>query len=239
MMEKARNIKLLINEYLSDLLYLAYPDLCLICGSSLNRSETLVCHDCIYQLPLTNYSSFSDNNAAERFYGKLPFEKAVAAFIYQKGSYMQQILELIKYKGEKKLGEMLGSYAGTKFAKNGFFNDIDLLVPVPLHKKKMALRGYNQSEWIAKGLSTVCGIPVDSSSLIRQQENETQTTRNIYERWKNVSTIFSLNDDTAFENKHILLVDDVLTSGSTMEACGQAILNAKDSKISFFALAIA
>lgn len=152
---------------------------------------------------------------------------------------MQRILELLKYKGEKRPGELLGSYAGARLMRNNFFEGIDLLVPVPLHWKKKKLRGYNQSEWIAKGLSKVSSIPIDCTSLARHSENETQTTRNIYERWKNVTTIFSLDNEAAFENKHILLVDDVMTSGSTMEACGQVVLEAKGSSISFFALALA
>lgn len=239
MRENPQNIKNWLDGYLSGLLYLAYPDLCLVCGTSLASGERLICHDCIYQLPFTNFSSFTENAAAERFYGKIPFERATAAFHYQKGSGMQRILELLKYKGEKRLGELLGSYAGARLMRNNFFEGIELLVPVPLHWKKKKLRGYNQSEWIAKGLSKVSSIPIDCTSLARHSENETQTTRNIYERWKNVTTIFSLDNEAAFENKHILLVDDVMTSGSTMEACGQVVLEAKGSSISFFALALA
>jgi ComF family protein len=123
--------------------------------------------------------------------------------------------------------------------RDGFFDDIDLLVPVPLHRRKFRQRGYNQSDWIVRGLSDACGKPSNGQTLKRTIDNKTQTTRHLYDRWKNVASIFSLEQTEPFENKHILLVDDVLTSGSTLEACGQAVLNASGARISFFALAMA
>jgi len=239
MKETRQNTKKWFGRHLSELLYLAYPDLCHVCGISLTDEEMLICHNCLYKLPFIKFTSYTENLAAERFYGKIPFDRALAAFHYQKASHMQLILELLKYKGEKRLGEVLGSYAGARLLRNNFFDGIDLLVPVPLHSKRMKHRGYNQSEWIAKGLSKASGIPIDSNTLVRRFENETQTTRNIYDRWKNVSTIFCLDNEKAFESKNILLVDDVLTSGSTMESCGHAVLKAKGASVSFFALALA
>lgn len=228
-----------ISSHFSDLLYLAYPDICLICGTSLINGEPIICYDCLYKLPLTAFQSFAENPAAERFLGKIKFNYATAAFHYQKGSVMQLLLEALKYKGERKVGDFLGSYSGQKLIAKGFFDNIDLIVPVPLHQKKLKSRGFNQSEVIARGLSKTCNIEVDCKSLLRKNDNKTQTTRNIYERWNNVSTIFTVDNKEAFMNKHILLVDDVLTSGSTLEACGQKILESSGSKISFFALALA
>jgi len=190
-------------------------------------------------LPTINHKSFTENAAAERFYGKIPFIKATAGFHYQKESNMQLILESLKYKGEKKLGETLGTYAGSKLLRQGFFNEIDLMVPVPLHRKKQKQRGYNQSEWIVRGLSRVSNIPFDCHSLIRIVDNKSQTTKSIRDRWENVASVFSLENPVSFENKHILLVDDVLTSGSTLEACGQAVIKAAGAEVSFFALAMA
>lgn len=228
-----------IKSHFSDLLYLAYPDLCLICGTSLINDEPIICYDCLYKLPLTAFQSYSENPAAERFYGKIKFSYATAAFHYQKGSVIQIILEALKYKGESKVGDFLGSYSGQKLMGKGFFDSIDLIVPVPLHQMKLKSRGFNQSEIIAKGLSKACNIEVDCKTLLRKNDNKTQTTRNIYDRWKNVSSIFTVENKEVFMNKHILLVDDVLTSGSTLEACGQKVLESNGSQISFFALALA
>jgi Predicted amidophosphoribosyltransferases len=193
----------------------------------------------LYDLPKSNFKSFNTNPAADRFYGKIPFVKATAGYLYQKESNMQTVLELIKYKGEKELGERLAGFTGSILTDKGFFDDIDLLVPVPLHREKAKKRGYNQSEWIARGLSRVSNIPLNTDNLMRTTENPTQTTKSIWERWENVQGHFTLRDPKVISGKHILLVDDVLTSGSTLEACGQAILKATEARISFFALAIA
>lgn len=228
-----------INKHFSDLIYMVFPEVCHICNTSLTYSERQICNNCLYSLPLFEFSSVTENKACERFIGKIEFSKAVSAFQYQKGSYMQLLLEDIKYKGDKQLGRYLGVYAGNILESSGFFKDIDLIVPVPLHPKKFKKRGYNQSEWIAKGLSESTGVDTDFRNLIRGTDNFTQTTRGIYERWKNVSTIFSVKDKECFKDKHILIVDDVLTSGSTLEACGQAFNGIEGIKISFFSLAIA
>jgi len=233
------NKALHLSDLVNDLMYLAYPDLCRICGTPLNREETLLCHNCLYQLPKIKQNSYTDNNAASHFYGKIPFVKAAAGLNYLKESSVQTVIELMKYKGVKEIGRLLGSFTGARLQQDGFFKDIDILVPVPLHPKKQQIRGYNQSEWIVKGLSDCCGLPMDTRTLKRVSDNKTQTTRHLYERWKNVASIFSLEEVALFENKHILLVDDVLTSGSTLEACGQAVLKAQGASISFFALAMA
>lgn len=224
---------------LLDMIDLAWPNLCLLCDRPLVRGEKYLCLHCLYHLPILVFNSFSKNPAADRFYGKIPFEKATAGYLYQKESNIQKALELIKYKGEKELGKKLAHYAGSQLLNNGFFDHVDLLVPVPLHRKKEKKRGYNQSEWIAKGLLEVSKIPINTDNLLRNIENPTQTTKSIWERWENVQGHFVLRDPEAFANKHILLVDDVLTSGSTLEACGQTILKATQAKISFFSLAMA
>jgi ComF family protein len=221
------------------LLNLAWPDLCLLCGKSLIKGEKHLCLNCLYELPKTDDFSFHENAAADRFLGKISFEMATTGYHYYKESKVQTALELLKYKGDKEVGESLGEAAGNRLLSRGFFNDIDLLVPVPLHRQKEKKRGYNQSEWIARGLSKATGIPVDTSHLRRTLHNPTQTTKSIWQRWENVQRLFETNHPEAFAGKHILLIDDVLTSGSTLEACGQAILKSSESRISFFALALA
>lgn len=222
-----------------EILNLAWPNNCLFCEKPLIQGEKHLCHNCLYEMPKTDFESFYQNAAADRFFGKIPFQKATAGYLYQKESKVQMALELLKYKGEKELGEHLSGIAGARHLSKGFFEDIDLLMPVPLHRKKAKKRGYNQSEWITKGISKVSNIPFDSTHLQRSIENPTQTTKSIWERWQNVEGLFILKNPELFSGKHILLIDDVLTSGSTLEACGKALLKASDVKISFFALALA
>ena len=218
---------------------LAWPNLCLLCESPLIDGERYICMNCLYELPKTEFKSNRTNPAADRIYGKIPFEKVTAAYHYQKESKIQSALELIKYKGEKELAEMLASYAGTRLQTSGFFEGIDLIIPVPLHKEKEKKRGYNQSEWIAKGLSRASGIPYDTRHLKRMVKNTTQTNRNIWERWENAQGLFGLRNPEDLSGKHLLLVDDVLTSGSTLCASGEPLLNTPETKLSFFALALA
>ncbi len=226
-----------VRTALHSLLDMAYPDLCLLCEEPLNDQENRVCHNCLYLLPRVHFNSFTDNESALLFYDKLPFVKATSMFRYVKESSIQSLIEMMKYKGKKEVGQVLGAFGGMQLQQNGFFNDIDVLVPVPLHPRKQHKRGYNQSEWFAKGLSGLTGLPVDTTSLIRTKDNKTQTRKHLFERWENVSTVFYLKRPTAFEHKHILLVDDVLTSGSTLEACGHAVLKAPGCRVSFLTLA--
>jgi ComF family protein len=190
-------------------------------------------------MPKTDLSDFSQNQAALRFYGKISFEKAAAGFHYVKESPVQEVLELIKYKGLKELGQYLGSYLAGKLDNAHFFDDMDELVPVPLHRQKMKQRGYNQSEWIAKGISALTQLPVNTENLIRTSHNPSQTKKQVYERWENVASLFTLKQPAMFENKHLLLIDDVLTTGATLEACAHAIQEASGARVSFFALALA
>jgi len=226
-----------IKSRINHLLYLAYPDLCLVCGAALNDTERLVCHECLYRLPKPDFDNPTDNEAARLFFGKLPVEKVACGLKYLKESPVQDLMEALKYRGRKDIGPVLGSFTAAPLLRTGFFNGIDLLVPVPLHPAKQKRRGYNQSEWLAKGVAQTTGLPIDTTSLKRLADNKTQTKKGLFERWQNVETLFDLADPLPFEGKHILLIDDVLTSGSTLEACGKAVLKAKNARISFFTLA--
>lgn len=226
-------------EILAGLADMAWPNLCLLCERPLMRGEQHVCLNCLYELPAIHEASFQENKTADRFLGKIEFVRAASGFRYNKDSSIQKALELLKYKGEKEIGRCLSRVSAQRLYDQGFFKDIDALIPVPLHKRKQKKRGYNQSEWIAKGMSEVTRIPVHTEILGRSVHNTSQTTKNLWSRWENAQGLFELKNAAIFNGKHLLLVDDVLTSGSTLEACGQVLLQIPGLRISFFALALA
>lgn len=226
-----------LSARINQLLYLAYPNLCLVCEAALSETEHLVCHECLYQLPKCSPEDPAKNESARLFYGRIPVEKVACGLRYVKESPVQTLIEDLKYHGCRDLGPMLGSFAATPMFHTGFFNGIDVLVPVPLHPAKQRRRGYNQSEWLAKGVAQVTGLPVDIHSLSRLSDNKTQTRKGLFERWQNVESLFEVVCPSSFEDRHVLLIDDVLTSGSTLEACGRAILKTKGARVSFFTLA--
>lgn len=223
----------------TNLLDLFYPNLCLICGTNLVLGEEMICLSCLHNIPKTNYHLEIDNTVEKRFWGKIPIHRATSFFFFYKGSPFQQLLHELKYRGNKEIGYIAGKYAALDLMEVDDFRTVDVIVPVPLHPKRFHQRGYNQSEWIAKGLAEILEKPVDTVHLIRIKENPSQTKKTVFERYKNTTDIFSLTDLTVFQHQHILLVDDVLTTGSTLEACMQVLLNTDFIKISVFTLALA
>jgi ComF family protein len=158
---------------------------------------------------------------------------------YNKQGLGQKLVAAIKYQGNIALGEWIGASLAEELLSSGFFEGIDYLIPVPLHKKKQWKRGFNQSETLAKGISAITGIPIDRNNLYRAKANVSQTRKGTYERWKNTLNIFQVRDVNSFKNKHLLLLDDVLTTGSTLEACARALLQCENARLSVLTLAIA
>ncbi|MEI8085711.1 MAG: ComF family protein [Paludibacter sp.] len=222
-----------------DFFNLMYPNLCLVCGENLLKNEQCLCLSCLHEIPKTNFHLMPDNPIDKRFWGKTSIHRCTAFFFFQKGSPFQKILHALKYKDNKDVGEILGKYAASDLLDSIDFASVDVIIPVPLHPKKYQIRGYNQSECIGKGLSTVLEKPQDITSLIRIKENTTQTKKSVFERYENTEGIFELKDQANLVGKHILLVDDVLTTGSTLEACIRALLKIEGVKVSVFTLAVA
>ena len=223
---------------LHDFTALFYPNLCVGCEKNLYRDEKHLCLNCLTQLPRTNYHQIKENVIEKRFYGRAEIQYASTFLYFEKEIITQKLLHEIKYRGKKELGEQLGALFGSQLA-NSHFNEVDIIIPVPLHPNKLRIRGYNQSEWIAKGIAKTMQKPLVNNVLKRIIENPTQTSKGVYERWENTTGIFESENTDLLENKHLLLVDDVLTTGSTLEACIVPLKEIQGVKISIVALAAA
>lgn len=226
-------------ELWDDFISLLFPRLCCACGDHLLRNENIICTGCYVSIPRTNYHLIADNPVAQLFWGRCPIEKAAAFSYYSKGSRIRTLIHKLKYKGIKDIGYELGRMYATSLRSSGFTDGIDRIIPVPLHPSKKRSRGFNQSEYISAGISDVTGLPVDTVSLIRIASSGTQTNRSRYERWTNVEGIFQVSDPEAISGRHILLVDDVITTGSTIEACVNALLKIEGVKVSVAAIGCA
>jgi ComF family protein len=187
----------------------------------------------------THYHNHLDNPVEKIFWGRVKIERATSFFLFVKGSPYQNMLHQLKYKGRQDLGIYLGELFGRDLTEQESFRHFDLIIPVPLHPDKEKKRGYNQSRLIAQGISNILKVPVDTEVLNRKTFTQTQTKKSRYERWENVEDVFEIQTDKNIAGKHILLVDDVLTTGATLEGCSQTLLKASDVKISVVTLAYA
>lgn len=227
---------MLLTSIVYDLCGLFYPRVCAGCNETLLKNEEWLCTSCLYKLPRTNFHNDTTNEVSQMFWGRARIEYAAAFLCFQKKGIVQAILHKIKYKGEKELGVFMGKLYGFEL-RDSVFTGIDVIIPVPLHWKKYKERGYNQSEMLAQGLSEAMGIPIDTQSLKRKIANPTQTRRHRYERWLNVNEIFEVVYPANIENKHVLLVDDVVTTGATLESCANVLLDCNNTRVSIVTLA--
>lgn len=224
---------------LNDFFALIYPKVCASCGKSLFKKEYAICTNCAYHLPKTNFHLLTNNPIEKIFWGRVEIFSAASYYSFGKGGKVQHLIHELKYKGHKDVGITIGSMYGFELKKSDKFESIDTIIPVPLHPRKQKKRGYNQSEFFAEGLSKSMKVQTDFKTLFRAHESETQTKKSRFNRWKNVESIFQLKNQEALIGKHILLVDDVITTGATIEACAQTLLQAPDVKISVATIAYA
>jgi len=188
-------------------------------------------------IPRTNYHLKPDNLVEQLFWGRCMIEKAAAFSYYTRDSRIRRLIHQLKYKGVKEIGPELGRIYASTLKSSGFLDDIDIIIPVPLHPSKKRQRGFNQSDLISQGISDVSGIRVDTKLLVRKTVTKTQTRKSRFDRWTNVQDIFRVTDEKRLKDLHILLVDDVITTGSTIEACANEILKAENTKVTVAALA--
>ena len=216
---------MIIHNWFHSILNLFYPRVCAACGDSLHKNEETVCLKCRYTLPRTSYELNPDNPLMQIFYGRVKFHAVTACFFFAKSGKVQRLIHQLKYKGNKEAGIFLGQQIGESIKEAPLFQGIDYLIPVPLHPKREKKRGYNQSLIIAQGISEVTGIPIGDKYLVRAVYTETQTKKSAEERFKNVKDIFELRFADELKGKHVLLVDDVLTTGATLESCAHQLEN--------------
>ncbi|MBO4575149.1 MAG: ComF family protein [Bacteroidales bacterium] len=221
------------------LINLLFPRVCAACGNILLEGEDTVCTTCRFLLPKTGYELHPDNPLAQLFYGQMPFNAVMAEFFFSKTGKVQHLIHGLKYHGCRENGVFLGQEIGKSLLNAPSFQGIDIIIPIPLHPKKEKMRGYNQSSVIAEGISEVMNIPVEEKCLFRSVFTDTQTRKTRDQRWNNVKDIFVLKCPERLENKHILLVDDVLTTGATMMSAGKALMQVEGIKISVASVACA
>ena len=225
-------------RWLASLARLFVPRRCVVCGACLDDGEEVLCLECDIAMPRTNYHLRADNPVEQRFWGRFPLERATSYFRYGKDGDYRRILFRLKYEGRKDCAEAMGRLMAADLARSGFFEGVDVLLPVPLHPDKQRLRGYNQSACIAQGVSAVTGIPVSVGNVRRLKFTETQTRKSAHQRWDNVDGVFEAVDAAAFAGQHVLLLDDVLTTGATLTACADALAGVEGVRFSVLALAV-
>ena len=222
------------------LLDLISPRLCVVCGQRLTVSEETICSKCNLHLPRTGFQQDPyENEMAKLFWHQIPIERATALFYYEAHSETANILYELKYKSHPEIGEVMGRMMAKELQSSGFFDEIDGIIPVPLAKKRLRQRGYNQSLEIAHGISEMTGLPIYNKVVRRNAFEGSQTSKGRWERNENVEGVFELKDATAIQGKHILIVDDVVTTGATVIACAQELCKAGSIKVSVLALGFA
>ncbi len=226
-----------LNDFWDDFISLLFPRLCYGCGNHLVRNESLICTECFVMIPRTNYHLEPDNPVAQLFWGRCRIEKAAAFSYYTRDSRIRKLIHQLKYKGAREIGAELGRIYAFSLMSSKFLDDIDMIIPVPLHPSRVRQRGFNQSDEISQGISSVSGLPVDTATLVRKTVTQTQTRKSRYDRWTNVSDIFYVTGEDKLKGRHVLLVDDVITTGSTIEACADEILKTEETKVSVAVIA--
>lgn len=226
-----------VKEYFWDFIGLFYPTTCRACNSVLNKGEIWICSSCMLDMPKSDYWNDKNNPVNQLFWGKTPIQFASAFLLFSKGSRYRKLIHSLKYKNDQESGIRLGALYGKEIAKQSEYPKIDYIIPVPLHPKKQKKRGYNQSDCIAEGLSESMKVDYLDNVLVRTKNTQTQTKKHKDERWENVKGVFDVQNIDLVRGKHILLVDDVITTGATIEHCALTLIEKANCKVSIGCLA--
>jgi len=221
------------------LLNLLFPRLCLLCNSDTPNEDQNFCVECLINMPHTNHFKKKENLACQRFWGRFQFEHAASVLNFYAYSDVRWMMHRLKYEGRKEIGYVLGLLAGKKILASDFFKSVDIIVPIPLHREKKAKRGYNQAAYFGKGISETIGVPMRENVILKRVYTKSQTKMNRVQRVKNVLNSFELVDKQGIQGRHILIVDDVLTTGATIEACAIKLQEVSGVKISILTACIA
>lgn len=224
---------------IQSLLHLLYPHVCENCGFDLTVTEEVLCIRCMRKMPVTSFQSAENNPVEQIFYGRVHLQHAMAGYYFARDTCLQHLIHQFKYGGRKDIAVYLGRQLGLQLKQSSWWQNISLVVPVPLNKVKQRHRGYNQAAMLANGIADVLGCPVSEDALTRDAHSVTQTHKTRLERWENVAEVFSLSFPAKVKDRHVLLVDDVLTTGATLEACAHALQTVKDVELSICSLAYA
>jgi len=218
---------------------LFFPKVCYACHEVLNDHEQDICTDCRNNLPVTNFHFHKDNNVSKVFYARVKVEYGTALFRFEKKGLVQQLIHNLKYKGQESIGVFLGDWLGGELKTVKEYSEIDMVIPVPLHKNKLKKRGYNQVAKFAEHIASALNVKYVDNVLLKVTNTDSQVLKSRFARWTSNEELFTLQNKSAIANKHILLVDDLITTGATMEACINVLNQAENIKISVACMAIA
>jgi ComF family protein len=226
-----------LKQFKEGLSQIIFPHTCLGCSTDVLPKDELLCIQCKTELPYTNFFDVTPNPIEKIFYGRLKVEHAAAGFFFTKESLLQHLIVQLKYRGNQEAGRFLGNLLGRDLKESPHFDAIDVIIPLPLNEKKEFKRGYNQAAIICEGIAAVWQKPILQKAVERIVFTETQTHENRIQRWQNMIGVFKVLQPELLENKHILLVDDVITTGATLESCGAEILQIRNTKLSIATVA--
>lgn len=220
-----------------DFIDFLYPKLCHTCEAVLLSNERVLCTKCIHELPVTNYHLENENPVKKVFYGRVNIENATSLLLFEKKGMVQQLIHNLKYRGHEEIGEFLGAWTGNELSKVPRYTEISAVVPVPLHKSRLRQRGYNQVSRFGKAIACALEVPYIDDVLVKKAASKSQTIKKRFARWGSIDTTFLIEQPRELENRHILLVDDLVTTGATLEACALKILNIPGTKVSIATIA--
>lgn len=220
-----------------DLIHLFFPHVCTGCGSDVIDSSNMLCLRCLSELPVTNFFEQPSNPVEEKFYGRMAVRHAGAAYYFTKDSLLENLVYQLKYRGNKNIGVYLGKLMGELLQESKQFQSVDAIIPLPLNKRREKKRGYNQATALANGMCSVWNKPLFDKAVLRNVHTETQTKKDRLSRWENMQGVFAIAQPEALQGKHLLLIDDVVTTGASLETCGIEILKVNSTTLSIATLA--